>query len=220
MPPLLDYLFHIGTHLEDLIRQYGQQTHAILFGIIFAETGFVVTPFLPGDSLLFAAGLFARPGKGLNVWLLLLGLPIAAMLGDLVNFHLGKYFGKALFRSDDARFFKKSHLNKTKEFFARHGTKTIILCRFVPVVRALAPFCAGMEGMSRKTFIPLSAFSAFLWVWLCVGSGYILGAIPFVKSHFEEIILGIVVISLLVILFELIRDRVAHKKKQPDDGTG
>lgn len=215
---IIDMILHVDETLVNLIRDYGSGTYAILWGIIFCETGLVVMPFLPGDSLLFAAGLFARPGKGLDIVTLLLLLPTASIIGDSVNFHIGKFFGKRLFKSDDARIFKKSHLNKTKEFFDHYGAKTIIIGRFVPVVRTLAPFVAGMEVMTFKRFFPLSIMGAYIWVFSCTLAGYFFGGIPWVERNFEKVILIIVGLSLLLIVKEFIgtlrKDKMAKKSME------
>ena len=153
MGEFIDLILHVDKHLENLIHQYGPAVHFILFGIIFLETGLVIFPFLPGDSLLFAAGLFSHPERnGFNFPLLMLGLPFAAILGDTVNFHIGKFFGERfLFKS---KFFNPQWLAKTQEFYARHGGKTIILGRFVPIVRTVAPFVAGMDAMPFREDLP------------------------------------------------------------------
>jgi len=214
-PSLIDMILNVDDTLISLIRDYGTGTYAILWAIIFCETGLVVMPFLPGDSLLFAAGLFARPGKGLDIGVLLLLLPTASIIGDSLNFHIGKFFGRKLFKSDDARFFKKSHLNKTKEFFHHHGAKTIIIGRFVPIVRTLAPFVAGMEVMTFRRFFPLSVIGALVWVFVCTLAGYFFGGIPWVEQNFEKVIIIIVALSFLLIGKEFVstlrKDRKAKK---------
>lgn len=210
MGGFLDLILHIDEHLVSLINQYGFAVHFLLFAVIFCETGLVVMPFLPGDSLLFAAGLFAHPGKGFSLPLLLFGLPIASILGDTVNFHLGKWVGaKFLYK---ARFFKPEWLEKTRSFYEKHGTKTIVLGRFVPIVRTVAPFVAGMDAMPFSKYLPWCAFGSFLWVWICVGAGYLLGDIPWVRDNFEIVILGVIALSVVGILREIIKERKAHKK--------
>ena len=211
---LIDMILHVDEALINLIRDYGPGTYAILWAIIFCETGLVVMPFLPGDSLLFAAGLFSRPNKGLDIKVLLVLLPTASIIGDTVNFHIGKFFGKRLFKSDDARIFKKSHLNRTKEFFHHHGAKTIIIGRFVPIVRTLAPFVAGMEAMTFRKFFPLSVIGALVWVFICCLAGYYFGGIPWVEQNFEKVILIIVGLSLLLIAKEFIGTLRKDRKKQ------
>jgi len=211
---LIDMILHVDEALINLIRDYGPGTYAILWAIIFCETGLVVMPFLPGDSLLFAAGLFSRPNKGLDIKVLLVLLPTASIIGDTVNFHIGKFFGKRLFKSDDARIFKKSHLNRTKEFFHHHGAKTIIIGRFVPIVRTLAPFVAGMEAMTFRKFFPLSVIGALVWVFICCLAGYYFGGIPWVEQNFEKVILIIVGLSFLLIAKEFIGTLRKDRKKQ------
>jgi membrane-associated protein len=213
MANFLDILLHIDKHLELLINQYGQAVHVFLFAVIFLETGFVIMPFLPGDSLLFAAGLFARPERnGFNFPLLMLGLPFAAILGDSVNFHIGKFLGhRFLFKS---KFFKPHWLDKTRHFYEKHGGKTIILGRFVPIVRTVAPFVAGMDAMPFKEYLPKCVLGSFIWVWVCVGSGYLLGQIPWVHDNFEKVILGVVILSIIAIILEVIRDRKKTKESK------
>lgn len=211
----LEFFLHLDTQLEGLIRQYGAATYGILFAIIFAETGLVFMPFLPGDSLLFVAGIFSHPGNiGLNPWILTLTLMAAAFLGDNFNYMIGKKYGRNLFKHERSRFLKPSHLHKTEEFFARHGPKTIILARFVPIVRTLSPFVAGMCAMDRRTFVMYDILGAGLWVGGCVWAGYFFGRIPFVRENFEIVIVGIVLLSAVPMTFEFIkarRRRAAHK---------
>lgn len=210
MANFLDILLHVDKYLEQLIQQFGPAVHFVLFGVIFLETGLVIMPFLPGDSLLFAAGLFARPERnGFNFPLLMIGLPFAAILGDTVNFHIGKFLGhRFLFK---AKFFKPHWLDKTRSFYEKHGSKTIILGRFVPIVRTVAPFVAGMDAMPFKDYLPKCILGSFIWVWVCVGSGYLLGQIPWVHQNFEKVILGVVVLSIIAIILEVIRDRKKSK---------
>lgn len=210
MGGFFDFLLHFDKYLQDLINQYGPAVHGFLFLIIFLETGLVVMPFLPGDSLLFAAGLFAHPGKGLSLPILLFGLPFASVLGDTVNFHLGKWLGtKFLFK---AKFFKPQWLDKTRHYYEKHGTKTIILGRFVPIVRTVAPFVAGMDAMPFSKYLPRCILGSFIWVWVCVGAGYLLGEIPWVHDNFEKVIIGVVILSVVGIAMEIIREKRADKK--------
>ena len=210
---ILDLFLHLDDHLVQIIQQYGAWTYGILFGIIFAETGLVITPFLPGDSLLFAAGIFAHPDRGsLNVGTLFVVLIVAAILGDTVNYHIGKMFGHRLFRNEKSKLFKRSHLDRTHAFFEKHGGKTIILARFVPIVRTFAPFVAGMGSMTYGKFLLYNVVGALLWVTICVGAGYFFGGIPIVRDRFELVILAIVFLSLLPMMIELI----THKRT--DDG--
>lgn len=204
---LIDLLLNIDENLVALIRQYGVLTHLILFGVIFCETGLVIMPFLPGDSLLFAAGLFATPQRqGLSLPILLALLPVASILGDTVNFHLGKLLGHRLFRENN-RFFKPHYLEKTRAFYEKHGAKTIILGRFVPIVRTVSPFVAGMDAMPFRTYLRYCVIGSLAWVFICVMAGFLLGNVPWVSQHFEHVVLGIIILSLLAIVKEVVKDR-------------
>ena len=205
----IDLFLHLDKHLEGVIGDYGVWTYAILFAIVFCETGLVVTPILPGDSLLFAAGALAAKDSlkdTLDVrWLLVL-LSIAAIAGDAVNYSIGKYLGpKVLTR--DGRFLKRKYLDRTHRFYERHGGKTIILARFVPIVRTFAPFLAGVGEMSYWRFASYNVVGAILWIALFILGGYLFGNIPQVKSNFTLVIMGIVLVSVLPMLFELWRSR-------------
>ena len=200
MPDLIDLFVHLDAHLAELTTAYGVWIYAILFAIVFAETGLVVTPFLPGDSLLFACGALAATGA-LDLKLLLLLLPLAAILGDTANYHIGKYIGPRAFKSN-SRWLKREHLERTHAFYEKHGGKTIVLARFVPIVRTFAPFVAGIGVMSYGRFLAYNVFGGILWVGLCIGAGYAFGNIPVVKNNFSIVVLGIVAISLLPIAFE------------------
>ncbi|MBX3112522.1 MAG: VTT domain-containing protein [Fimbriimonadaceae bacterium] len=221
MKELLDLALHLDKHLSDLVEKFGTQIYWILALTLFVETGLVVTPFLPGDSLLFAAGLFSRPGtdgtEQLNVWILLLALPPACILGDMLNFQLGRLLGQKLFTEKSKGIFHRDNLAKTRAFFERHGGKAILIGRFVPIVRALAPFVAGMEGMQFRTFVPLSMVANVLWVWVCVGAGHIFGNIPWVREHFEIILLGLLVVMVVSIGLELRRDAKHRAKSETKD---
>ncbi|MGA7992607.1 MAG: DedA family protein [Thermoanaerobaculia bacterium] len=197
---LLDVFLHIDRHLAELTRDYGSWTNAILFVIVFCETGLVVTPFLPGDSLLFTAGALASLGT-LNVWALFLLLSLAAILGDTANYWIGKKIGPRAF-DGTIRFLKQEHLRRTEVFYEKHGKKTIILARFVPIVRTFAPFVAGVGSMSYGTFIAYNVFGGVAWVAICVFSGYFFGNIPFVKKNFSLVVLAIIGISVLPIVLE------------------
>jgi membrane-associated protein len=202
----LDFILHIDKHLGDLIQTYANGTYLILFLIVFAETGLVVTPFLPGDSLLFAAGLFAGLGK-INIGILYIVLLAAAVLGDSANYAIGKYLGPRLFRSETARFFKKEHLEKTHKFYEKYGPKTIILARFVPIVRTFAPFVAGIGTMHYRTFFLYNVVGGVLWVSICVFAGYFLGTFEIVRKNFEIAVLLIIAISVLPIMLEFWKAR-------------
>lgn len=196
----LDVVLHLDKHLADVIARYGTFTHVILFLIVFCETGLVVTPFLPGDSLLFAAGTFAALGQ-LNVFLLAGLLAAAAILGDTVNYWAGAKIGAHAF-DGSIRFLKQEHLRRTQEFYERHGRKTIVLARFVPIVRTFAPFVAGVGSMSYPVFLAYNVVGGLAWVALFVGAGYRFGNIPTVRKNFTLVILAIIVVSVLPIVLE------------------
>jgi membrane-associated protein len=197
---LLDLFLHLDRHLSEVIRNYGTWTYLILFLIVFCETGLVVTPFLPGDSLLFAAGTFAALGS-LSPWIIFALLAAAAILGDTVNYWIGKKIGPRAF-TGTVRFLKQEHLRKTEAFYEKHGRKTIILARFVPIIRTFAPFVAGVGSMSYPVFLAYNVIGGVAWVAVCVFSGYFFGNIPVVKRNFSIVILAIVLISTLPILRE------------------
>lgn len=200
----------LDVALTEIIAKYGAWTYAILFAIVFAETGLVVTPFLPGDSLLFAAGALASTG-GLSVPLMMALLFVAAVLGDALNYHIGKAIGPPAF-SGRFRVLKKAHLEKTQQFFEKHGGKAIIYARFVPIVRTFAPFVAGVGTMSYGRFLAYNLIGAFLWVVGFVGAGAIFGNIPIVKNNFSKVILVIIVVSVLPIVFEWWKSRRASAR--------
>ncbi|MBI2759646.1 MAG: DedA family protein [Chloroflexi bacterium] len=200
---LLDIFLRLDKYLADIIVQYGAWTYGILFLVIFMETGFVVTPFLPGDSLLFAAGTFAALGS-LNIWLLLGLLMIAAVGGDTVNYWIGHYLGD---RAYNVKWIKREYLDRTHAFFEKHGGKTIFLARFVPIVRTFAPFVAGMGRMSYGYFFSYNVFGGITWVALFTLAGYFFGNIPFIKNNFEFVIIAIILISILPMAWEAIKAR-------------
>lgn len=208
----VDLFLHLDDHLKLVIQHYGTWTYALLFVIIFCETGLVVTPFLPGDSLLFAAGTFAALGD-LNMAFVFLLLATAAILGDAVNYWVGFLMGPKVFRKEKSLFFKRAYLEKTQAFYEKYGGKTIILARFVPIVRTFAPFVAGIGRMKYRTFFLFNLIGALLWVSLCSLSGYIFGNIPFVQKNFEIAILGIIFVSILPMLFEFWKHRSEQKKR-------
>ena len=201
----VDLFLHLDTHLSQVISQYGTWTYLILFLIVFCETGLVVTPFLPGDSLLFAAGTFAALGD-LDVWVMMLLLVVAAILGDTVNYWVGAAIGPRAFQGNH-RFLKKEHLDRTHAFYEKHGGKTIILARFVPIIRTFAPFVAGVGAMSYGRFLTYNVVGAVLWVALLVLAGFFFGNIPVVRENFTIVILAIVAISVMPIAVEAIRGR-------------
>jgi membrane-associated protein len=210
---VIDFVLHLDTHLGHLIQQYHSWIYAILFTIIFCETGLVVTPFLPGDSLLFAAGAFAAAGSLKLAWLLLL-LAAAAILGDTANYWIGHYVGPKVFHKEKTRFFKKKYLERTHAFYEKYGGQTIIIARFVPIIRTFAPFVAGIGRMTYWRFISFNVIGGLAWVALFVLAGYFFGNLPFVKKNFSLVIMAIILISLVPGFVEVIRHR---KNKKPED---
>ena len=211
---LIELFLHLDEYLAEIISQYGIWTYALLFLVIFMETGLVVTPFLPGDSLIFAAGSFAALGV-LSPWVLAILISIAAILGDTVNYWIGHYIGPKAF-SGNVRFLKKEYLDKTHAFYEKHGGKTIILARFVPIVRTFAPFVAGVGAMTYGKFIAYNVVGGILWVNVFLWLGYFFGNLPFVKKNFEIAILAIIFISVLPMVFEFVKAKLeARKQKSP-----
>jgi len=208
----INFILHLDQYLNGIIQNYGVWTYAILFLIIFIETGIVIMPFLPGDSLLFAAGAFAALGS-LNIWILWVIVFIAAALGDSVNYWIGNKMGPRAFEQDN-RFLKREYLEKTQLFYEKHGGKTIILARFVPIVRTFAPFVAGVGSMNYGRFFAFNVTGALLWTTLFIFLGYFFGNIPFVKENFELAIFGIILISVVPMVIEFIRNR-ARKQTSP-----
>ena len=215
MQSLIDLFLHLDVHLTDFVATYGVWVYAVLFAIIFAETGLIVTPFLPGDSLLFAAGAIAATGA-LDVRLLIMLLIVAAILGDAVNYAVGRYVGPRIFRGVDRtsrlqRMLNREHLDKAHAFFERHGGKAIVLARFAPIIRTFVPFVAGAGAMSYPAFAFYNVTGAILWVGICVGAGWLFGEIPIVKENFSIVALGIVAVSLIPIAVEWWRHRDAAR---------
>jgi membrane-associated protein len=208
----LEYFRHMDTHLADLLREYGGWTYAILFLIIFCETGLVVTPFLPGDSLLFAAGAVvatanSQPGQpALNVFLLWLLLVVAAVIGDSVNYQIGRWLGLRVFK-EDARVMKTEYLRRTEAFYAKHGGKTIILARFIPIVRTYAPFVAGASRMDYPRFLSFNIIGGVVWITLFLFAGYFFGNIPVIQKNFEYVVIGIILVSVVPVLIEWMKSR-------------
>ena len=203
---VIDWVLHLDTHLDTLIQSYGVWTYLILFLVVFCETGLVATPFLPGDSLLFAVGTFAARGS-LDLTAILLLLSIAAILGDTVNYWIGYALGPKVFHGESSRFLNKKHLVRTHEFYERHGGKTIIIARFVPIVRTFAPFVAGIGRMSYGHFIAYNVFGGIGWVAILTLGGYFFGNIPVVQNNFSIVIMAIIVISILPGVIEFLRQR-------------
>ena len=211
---VIDFILHIDVHLAELVAQYGIWIYAILFLILFCETGLVVTPFLPGDSLLFVAGaLAALPTNDLDVHTMVALMVVAAILGDAVNYTIGRLFGDKLFSNPNSKIFRRSYLDKTHAFYERHGGKTIILARFVPIVRTFAPFVAGMGKMSYRHFSLYNVSGALLWVLLFTYAGYWFGNMPVVQDNLKLLIVAIILLSILPGVIEVWRQRRAARKQ-------
>jgi len=213
MAELIDLFLHLDRHLAEFVATYGVWVYAMLFAIIFAETGLVVTPILPGDSLLFACGALAATGV-LNVWVILGLLVTAAILGDAVNYSVGNYAGPKIFSAEDTTSFwhkvlNRDHLRQAHEFFERHGGKAIVLGRFVPIVRTFVPFVAGAGTMTYASFAFYNITGALIWVGICVGAGYAFGNVPIVQENFSLVALGIVFVSVLPVAYEMLQRRRA-----------
>ena len=207
----INYLLRLDTHLHDIVLQYGTWTYAILFLIIFCETGFVVTPFLPGDSLLFAAGTIAALGA-IDLSLLMILLSAAAIAGDTVNYWIGHYIGPKVFHEDHSRFLNKEYLNRTHRFYEKHGGKTIVIARFLPIIRTFAPFVAGIGSMTYNRFILYNIVGGVAWVIVFLTGGYYFGNIPVVKNNFSLVIVAIIIISAIPAITEFIRHFLERKR--------
>ena len=208
---MFDFLLHFDKHLLDFVAAYGQWVYALLFAIVFAETGFVVTPFLPGDSLLFAAGALAAAG-GLNWWVLTILLIVAAFTGNAVNYTIGRFVGPRIFTAADdtgiaRKLLNREHLQRAHAFFEQYGGKAVVLSRFVPIVRTFLPFVAGAAQMSAAAFAAYNLAGAVGWVVLCVGAGMLFGNVPLVKQNFSLVTIGIVAVSVLPMVVEYVRHR-------------
>jgi membrane-associated protein len=206
----LDVMLHLDTHLTDLVNHYGVLTYGILFLIVFAETGFVVTPFLPGDSLLFAAGAIAALGS-LNIWFMVALLMVAAIAGDTVNYWIGHFFGRKIVDNPKITLINQEHIDKTEQFYKKHGAKTIILARFVPIVRTFAPFVAGVGSMHYSTFITYNVVGGVLWVGIFTFLGYFFGNMEFIKENFHYAVFAIIGLSIIPMIYEYIQN-----KRHPD----
>ncbi len=198
---LIDFILHIDTHLAEIIVNYGILTYGVLFLIIFAETGFVVTPFLPGDSLLFAAGALSAIGS-MNVWLVIFILFLASVIGDAANYWIGYYFGQRMIENKKLKMIKKEHVDKAQTFYKKYGGKAIILSRFVPIVRTFAPFVAGVGKMRYRSFLAYNMVGGLVWIVLFIFLGYFFGNIPSVKHNFALVILGIIFVSVVPTVVE------------------
>jgi len=208
---LFKYILHIDKYLVSIIEQFGVWSYVILFLIIFVETGLVIMPLLPGDSLLFVAGALAGGGL-LNIWLVYIPLLFAAILGDSLNYWIGHRLGTSVFERENSRLFNKDHLEKTRAFYEKYGGKTIILARFIPIVRTFAPFVAGVGKMHYDTFLTYNIIGGILWVTLLTFIGYFFGGLPFIKNNFETAIFAIIGLSLLPVVVEFIKHKAEQKK--------
>jgi len=208
---MFDFILHIDVHLGQIITTYGVLTYVILFAIIFMETGLVFTPFLPGDSLLFAAGAFAALGS-LNIAILLLVLFLAAALGDTANYWIGHFFGKQIVAHPKIPI-DEEHIKETQNFYKKYGGKTIILARFIPFIRTFAPFVAGIGSMDYMQFLLFNVIGAALWVAVATLAGFFFGNIPFVKHNFSLVIIGVVLVSILPILYEIVSRKMKKSLK-------
>lgn len=203
---LLDFIINLDKHLTELINNFGGFTYVILFLIIFCETGLFMAPFLPGDSLIFVVGALSASGT-MNIWLITGVLIAAAVIGDTVNYHIGKFLGPRIFKKQNVRFLNRKHLDRAHEFYRKHGGKTVIMARFIPVIRTFAPFVAGMGSMSYGRFILYNIAGGVAWVSICVASGYFFGNIPVVSENFTLVILAIIGISLLPVVITWLANR-------------
>ncbi|MBC7427394.1 MAG: DedA family protein [Bacteriovorax sp.] len=208
---LIDFILHIDVHLDYIIQTYHTWTYLILFLIIFSETGIVVLPFLPGDSLLFAIGAFAARGS-FNLWTVSITILLAAIIGDSVNYAIGKYIGPKIFSRPDSRFFNKNHLFKAQAFYEKYGAKAIIVARFIPIVRTFAPFVAGIGEMTYRKFMIYNVIGAMLWVFIFIPLGYFFGNLPFVQANFKLVMIAIILISLAPVVIQFLKERAELKK--------
>lgn len=209
---IIDFVLHLNHHLSEIINYFGNWAYAVLFLVVFAETGLVITPFLPGDSLLFAAGaLSALEGVTLNVHILVLVLFVAAVIGDTCNYWVGHYFGEKLF-SKDAKILKQSYLDRTHNFYEKYGGKTIIIARFVPIIRTFAPFVAGAGSMTYSKFMFYNVIGAAIWVVSITYLGYYFGNIPIIKDNFAIVVIVIIILSIIPAIFEVVRIKLKSRK--------
>lgn len=211
MMQLIDIILHLDQHIAGWITYFGPWLYVILFLIIFAETGLVVTPFLPGDSLLFAVGTFTVMEGGLNLWAILILLTVAGILGDTVNYHIGKYLGPKVFETN-SRFFKRSYLEQTEKFYDKWGAFTIVAARFAPIVRTFAPFIAGVGSMKYRKFVTYNIAGAVVWVFSFVLAGHFFGNIPIVKRNFHIVIFGVIGVSLLPMIWPWVSSKLNKSK--------
>ncbi len=211
---LVDFVLHIDDHLLEIVNNYQTWTYLILFLIIFVETGVVVMPFLPGDSLLFAAGMLAAQPNELNIWIMIILLLVAAITGDSLNYSIGKHFGMRVtrFKLFGKQIVKDEQIEKTHAFYEKYGSKTIVIARFVPIVRTLAPFVGGIGRMNYGTFLTYNVVGAFLWVVGITLAGYFLGNIPIIRDNFSKVVLLIIFLSILPIIFEVVKEKMSKKE--------
>jgi membrane-associated protein len=212
MSEFIDFFLHTERHLAEFIANYGVWVYALLFAIVFCETGLVVTPFLPGDSLLFAVGALASQGT-MDLKILVVLLLVAAILGDTLNYAIGKWIGPRVFHFESSRFFNKAHLMKAHAFYEKYGGRAIILARFVPIVRTFAPFVAGVGAMNYTKFVIYNITGAIIWVGLFVGGGYFFGGLPIVQKNMKLVILGIIVVSVLPIVWEVAKAWLVKRRE-------
>ena len=210
---MIDFFLHLDQHLREIVTNYGVWTYLILFAIVFAETGLVLFPFLPGDSLLFGAGVLSQQDVGLQVGWLFLVFTSAAIIGDSTNYFIGKFFGRKLFRNPNSKIFKHENLDKTHAFFEKYGANTVIFARFVPIIRTFAPFVAGLGAMEYRKFLAYSVGGSILWVGVCLFAGYFFGQIPWVRDNFTVAVLIIIIATVIPAALEIIRHRKKAKKK-------
>ncbi|MBL9208455.1 MAG: DedA family protein [Opitutaceae bacterium] len=214
---LIDFILHIDAHLKEIVANYGMWTYVVLFLIIFAETGLVVTPFLPGDSLLFAAGALCAPVESqLNVHLLALILFVAAVLGDTVNYWIGAKIGPAVFKREDSIFLRKAHLERAHAFFTKYGGRALVFARFVPIVRTFVPFIAGVGQMSYARFLAYNVVGGFIWIYAFTYAGFFFGTRPWVEKNFKLVIVAIIILSILPAVIEFWRARRENAAKRAD----
>jgi membrane-associated protein len=207
----IEFVLHLDTHINYILQTYGLWCYPLFFIVIFAETGLVVTPFLPGDSLLFALGTFAALGS-INIWWLYVILAVAAVLGDSANYAVGKYFGQIILKHQGKWFLKKEHVDRTHQFYEKYGAKTIVIARFVPIVRTFAPFIAGVGKMTYPKFFSYNVIGGIAWVTLFVFGGYLFGNVPVIKRNFTIVIFAIIIISVLPAVYEVIRQKMQEQK--------
>ncbi len=213
---IISGIMHIDSYLVLLVQQYGILTYAILFSIIFLETGLVVTPLLPGDSMLFAAGAIAAIGS-MNFFILLVVIYLAAILGDTANYYIGKKIGSKILEKEEVRFINKAYLEKAQKFYEKHGSMTIVIARFIPIIRTFAPFVAGIGKMNYSKFIPYNMIGGGLWVSLFLGGGYFFGNLSFIKNHFSYVLMAIIIISLLPGVIVFIKEKRKTGKNDEKD---